>query len=261
MITVQYNTVDVGNFNAAIANIIATSKRERPEKAITEQQVRLLSTDFMHYTPPFAGGAIDDNSSMSDYKAGVESVKRDILKTMTPPSILFKGGYKDKYLEKLVKQRDVQKLEAYFKNVKSSALNKYKVKAFDPQLHITKRGYGGGYKPKYQFVFTPDEKLLNQYIKDMSKRVGYLKAGWALTVVGFGGKVPNWVNDDAYFAKGGYVIEKDEPGNYVVRFWNNSSTISKYTSNYNIAIRKRTNAMARQYKDYMNQLLKQSFKQ
>lgn len=262
MINVEIREVDVKAFNDAVNNIIATSKKDM--KTVVDQQAKLLAIQCMHYTPPFAGGVLPsagaDGSTKADQKAGVEAVKRDIFRTMTPPSELFRSGYTSKFLEKIVKKRDMKRVQDYLDNVKSPKLNKYKVAQFDPQLHQSKRIRGNRYRPEPQHKLVLDERFVQRYVKEMQKRVGYMKAGWAVAVQKFGGNAPAWIKRLLGDASGTAEVLTDEPASYSVEMSNYSKTIGRFSSNYNVAVRIRTNAMVRAFNDYLTKNIQKNLK-
>jgi len=261
MINVAVKEVDAKAFNDAVNNIIATSNRDMKE--VVNQQGKLLAIELMNYTPPFAGGKVPkgeaSKTTKGDQRQGMEAVKRDILRTMTPPSELFKMGFKNKWLEKVVKSKDDKKIQQYFESVKSPILNKYKVAQFDPQLHLSKRVYSNRFRPKYQYKFVSNEGFVKKYIKEMQGRVGYMKAGWAVAAQFFGATIPKWIEDHLYYAKGEVKILNEDPTNYSIEMANYTPTIDRHASSYNVAIRMRTNALNRAFDNYLEKTLKESF--
>lgn len=262
MVSFTVNKVDVDGFNKAIGRILATSKRDM--KTVINQQARLLAQQCMHFTPPFAGGKLPTGeaagTTKADQKAGTEAVKNQIIRTMTPPSVMFPDGFKDKNLEKIVKKKQNDKLQSYFDNVKSEKLKGWKVKPFNTDLHTKTRMYGNRYRPKPQKVFVNDERSVQRYIKDVQKRVGYMKAGWGKAITFFGGKVVSWVATHLPYAKGSASVLNDHPDNYTVEMGNHTDGITRFTANFQVAVRMRTNALTRMYNDYLAKNLKQNLK-
>jgi len=262
MISIKVNEVDARAFNEAVNNIVATSKRDL--RVVINQQAKLLATQFMHYTPPFAGGNIPSagsgGSTKADHKAGVEAVKRDILRTMTPPSELFRNGFTSKQLEKIVKKKDKKRLQDYFDNVKSPKLRGYKVVDFDPLLHLKNRVRGNRFRPSNQQKFVFEEREVKRYIKDVQKRVGSMKAGWGVAINKFGGSMPAWVRNQLGHAKGTAEVLRDEPTSYTVEMSNYTPAVARFSSNYNVAIRIRTNALVRQYQDYLQKTVQNALR-
>jgi hypothetical protein len=262
VITIKVNSKDAEAFNRAITNLIATSKRDL--RTVINQQAKLLATQFMHLTPPFAGGTIpkgdERGTTKADQKAGVEAVKRDILKTMTPPSVLFKGGYKDKRVEKWVKRKENHKIQAWFDNLpKTSPMSKFDVHPFDYRLHINRRVYGRRFRPTEQFKFVNEENKIKQYIREVQGRVGYSKAGWGTGVVFFGGKVPSWVQANIPISKGTAGVLVNEGNNYTVEISNSTKSLMRFNPGYEIAVRMRINALGRSYADYLLKNGQQAF--
>lgn len=263
MITVEVSTKDAAQFNNAVNNIIATSKRDLRE--VINQQAKLLANQFMVMTPPFANGKIpggedSKTKTKADQIQGMNAVRESILKTMTPPSILFPNGFKDKNLEKIVKRKDLNKIQAYFDNVKSEKLKGWKVKPFNQSLHTNVRTYGNRFRPKPQKVFVDDERAVQKYIREKQRLVGYMAAGWAVAVTKWGGKVASWISRLIPISKGTATVLVDNGTNYVVEMSNSAASASRFTRLYNVAVRMRTNALLRMYSDYLDKNLKGNLK-
>jgi hypothetical protein len=260
MIGFTVNRVDVDGFNKAIGNILATSKRD--VRTVVNQQAKLLAQQCMHFTPPFADGKIPSGESggttKADERAGLEAVKNHIFRTMTPPSEMFPDPFTNKYLEKIVKRKDTAKIQKFFDNQKGE-LKGYKIKPFSSDLHTGKRIYGNRYRPKQQKIFVNDERPVQRYVKDVQSRVGYMKAGWGKGAVTFGGRVPAWVAKHIPYADGTAGVLNDNDDNYTVEMGNSTKGITRFTSNFQVAVRMRTNALTRMYNDYLAKNLQKNF--
>lgn len=253
MITIKADPKDIEEYNHYLSGLAARSMKGF--KQFTQQRLKLFGVRLMNLTPPFANGVIPTGGAMgtrlADRKQGLESAKRDILRTMTPPSVLFKDGYKNKQLEQWVKKKQNHKIQAYFKNLKNSELNNWTVVPFDKKWHINRRERGSRYRPTLQRKFVNDENKLKQYIREKQKWVGHMKAGWGHTILKFGGRLGGWIANLVPTSQGYAEVLEDSADSYSVEIGNRTRTTARMVSNFNIALRMETNTMRRQLEDYL----------
>lgn len=184
-------------------------------------------------TPPWVGraGASDGPEAK---KSAENRIKRDLINSVTPGSLVFDKEFENKTLKKYVKRKNYTKLNASMEHM--PIMKEWVAKPFEDSLHESQQKRGSVYKKKNRKnVLTLDETKWKRYLKKLQDRVGWLKAGWAVSVQALGGKVTPWVARHIANSRGGIQmsLEGDKP--YVMMF-NGSPTVTRYTSRYNYAL-------------------------
>jgi hypothetical protein len=165
-------------------------------------------------------------------------IKGDLIRAITPIDMIFDESYKSKWLEKVVRRKDYDKMNKFLENVPK--MKSWKADKFAESYHTNARGsykYGVGSPKK---IMTMDVKSWQRYLKELQDRVGYSKAGWAVAVQRLGGSVPAWISKHIPYAKGGIDENVTQPSkdttNFYVSMWNSTPLVNTYTSRYNYAI-------------------------
>lgn len=216
-------------------------------EVIIKQTARQLANDFMTETAPFIRdlnsgqtGIVSNKKVAKD--TGINAIRHDLLNCVTPVSEIFDQAFKNKYVEKIIKNKNVAGLQALI--AKSNKLRGWKVVPFTKNLHTDQRDRYSRYRvPKSLRQMTFDERELRRYQQSLEKRVGFSKAGWGLTVAALGGKVPPWISRHFGYCKGTVQTNIQDKNNPSVEFSNSSGDIGRYHGRYNYAIQLRADKM------------------
>lgn len=182
-------SIDINHsaFGARLEKWARTAGLEMPDAIRT--QTRLLLKQVISFTPP---------QSLAQGRA---AVARDITRSMTPIDLNdFPNERMRDRVNKLAAERNVQSLQALFRNTKT--WKAWKVEQFAPQLHKFARDRRGRVQ-RSKRVFVPEtftsgraNSSRNQwaaYVKHMQAAVGRLKAAWGPAYKAVGGTLPSWV--------------------------------------------------------------------
>jgi hypothetical protein len=202
---------------------------------VVRDETKRLAQECMDQTPPWPNGS--DGTSKAGEKVGIEAVRRDILKAVTPVNMVFKDAFKDKHFEDIIRRKDYQSVNAALENMPK--LSRWHAVPFSEELHTKfKRGRYG--RMKDQYVMTLDNRKHAQYSRRTEGHVGYVKAGFALIVAQLGGKVPAWVAKHFGYCKG-RMDDQSDTENPHIKFEN--EVPMKLGSKYNYAFKKRAREM------------------
>lgn len=168
----------------------------------------LLIRKIMDFTPPFATRASRGEgkafaNSASDLSVGRKAVAFDIYKTMRP---FDPADIRSPRLKQIVERKDVVAFNAFAQNA-GGKLAGVEARPFDPGLHLRARDRRGRVpgRDRRIVVLGSDVSLLNKYVADVQKRVGYAKSGWLAALNLVGGDAPAYVTQKG--TGGGEVID------------------------------------------------------
>ncbi len=227
---------NVEGFNACIAmyqDVLGKSTKE-----VVLQQSKLLAVELMHQTPPWENGT--DGTSLAGRKVGMEAVRRDLIKIVTPSKMLFRDEFKNKSLEKIVRRKDYNKLNAALEHIPK--LKKWRAVPFNENLHRTvKYSYSKFGNVNLKKQVTMDNREWNKYLSKVQDRVGMVKAGWGLAAEALGAKVPKWVSRHFGYCNGRFINWDIDPEKPQITMEN--ETPVRLVSKYNFAYYKRQREM------------------
>jgi len=232
----------VEELNAAIMRLVGDLNI--PFQEVFPQEVKLLATEFMKRTPPFPNGDMAGSNDKQAQTAGVTVAGGDVDRSQTPVGIAFKEESKNKWLRKIIRKKDVEKLKAAFRHIPT--MTGWTVQTFNSEVHKRLRGRTGGrYKVSSRHrIMTLDNAKQKTYKKKEEKQVGWMKSGWAVAVAMLGGRVPAWIKRHLGDAPGG--IEMDVGDNNkapFVRIWNNAPGIGRFAESKEWAVKQRIKAI------------------
>jgi hypothetical protein len=230
MLNIEVHNID--RFNAACEMFVKDLGWE--QKDVVKQQTRLLAEELMHATPPFPKGT--DGTSKAGQEAGMNAVRRDLTRAVTPASAIFSSDFKDKSLEKIVQRKNYDKLNAMLPHL--PGLSHWTAVPFTEDLHTSQKRYAG--KAREMFRMTMDERKWKQYLAKLQGRVGYVKSGWGYIVQQLGGNVPAWISKHFGYTPGKMIQNLDDTKPSIKI---DNTVPMSCVSKYNFAFKKRTREM------------------
>jgi hypothetical protein len=244
----HYKVEGVEEFNVAVNLFITEFKRDALETLT--QYSKLLALDFMFVTPPFANPQGGD--SKADQRIGEAAVERDISNAITPWDRVFTEDFTNKRMEDYIRRKDYDKLNRAMENFPK--LRAWKAEPFDPKFHLDKRLSGNRYRiPKSQKILTADTQKWNRYVKEMKKRVGWVKAGWGKCAAALGGKVPGWIATHIGYSRGVVTVKEAAEGGFPsIEISNEVPYIEDLQHRYEYAIKNRVERMLTDMAKKMN---------
>jgi len=190
-----------------VINFAAAAQKNVRE--VLYEEWPLLIRKVMDFTPPFAtrasrGEGKSFANSASDLSVGRKAVAFDIYKTMRP---FDPKNVRSPALQKIVDRKDVVAFNAFAAKSGSPQLAGVEALPFSPSLHIRARNERGRVpgRDRKIVVLGSDAALLNKYVADMQKRVGYAKSGWLAALQLVGGDAPAYVTQKG--TGGGSVLD------------------------------------------------------
>lgn len=223
---------------------------------------RQLATDFTLETPPFITNLDSGQTGIASNRkvakdTGIAAIRHDLLNCVTPVSEIFDSAFKNKYVEKIIRNKNATKLQGFID--KMPKLKGFKVVPFSEHLHTDERKRGSRYRiPKSKRQITFDERELRRYQLKLEKRVGYSKASWAFMAVALGGKAVAWISRHFGYVRSNVKINIDNPANPTVEMTNETPGITNYISRYNHAIQMRADLMLKDFNRQVQERLKQA---
>ena len=183
----QAMTKEFQKLSKAYDELLKHSKKDVGE--ILRSQARLFCIDMLHVTQPWGKGT-------KAKKMGEKAVKYDIQKVYLTEYDLYEvikkhGEREAKWFYKLVKNGDVKEAIEL-----AASLNiNIKLNLFDGgKEHKKKRDRKGRVNRNHDSAFGMSHKV-RDYTKEVQKRVGMAKAGWAHAAerLGTGRRIPAWI--------------------------------------------------------------------
>lgn len=220
---IKFDQKTIDRFNAVMSAFMQETNKDMAD--ILKESAIKLSEKLMEETPPYVNQL--GSNKLDAKKVGEKAIRQDLLKSVTPVDLIFKDPIKDKRIKEAIKKDDVEKLNEMVSHMKGK-ISKWRFKTFEPALHTL-----GNRKQKY--IGTTQKKRWNDYLKLLQSRVGYMKAGWAVTLKALGGSVPQWISRCMAYTKGGYRFDLDGEKKSI-EFWNGTPTIKKFEGRYNNAV-------------------------
>lgn len=190
----------------------------------TAKKFAILAIDA---TPPFGDGA-------APKKLGELRVKSDLIRAITPFSVMMKEESTDERLQKrlkqVVRQKDKAALQSILENIPK--LKSWKVRDFDKSIHTDNRTRGGRYRfPESQKIVTLEQQEHKSYERYLTKLIGYRKSGWAKIAAQLGGKTKGWIARHIPYANAG-VLDRTKEKNPSLILINRTPTISRFEGLY-----------------------------
>jgi hypothetical protein len=190
-----------------LAKFAAVSKQQF--RIVLYEEWPLLIEKIISFTPPFAtratrGEGKTFSSSASDLSVGRKAVAFDIYKTMRP---FDPKDIRSPALKVIVERKDIAAFNAFAERSGSAKLAEVEALPFDPGLHLRARDRRGRVpgRDRRIVMLGSDAGLLNKYVADVQKRVGYAKSGWLAALNLVGGDAPAYVRNKG--SGGGEVID------------------------------------------------------
>lgn len=246
---VKFDDKQVKRYNQALGGFIKDLGYDAPKTI--KQYSRLLAEDLMEQCPPFEGKT--GSNTQAARKSGLEKIKRDLLRSVTPADYIFKDSFNNKHLEKIIKRHKWTQLDAAMQNMpkfqswRAVPFDEGAVEAKKPDLY---------WKGKQNNLVTLDQAKWKRYLKKLQDRVGYMKAGFGVAVSLLGGKVQSWIAKHLGYARGYCFDETDNTMSPHVEFGNTTPTVGRYNHRFNYAITKRADKMFRDLVFKINNRLK-----
>jgi hypothetical protein len=258
MITVEVKGMD--EFNASVLSLIG--ELNMPYQDVFPQEARLLAQECMKRTPPFPKGSILGSNDSEARKSGEVTVGGDVDRSQTPISVAFEDESTNKWLKKIIRKKDVEKLKKAFEHIPK--MKQWTVENFSPSYHKRFRGrQGSRYKVKESSkIMTLDNRQQTTYSKGKKKDVGWMKSGFGIAVSLLQGRVPAWVSRNfGNNPPGGMEMDVSDnnPAPYV-RIWNDAPSIGRFAQAYEYAVQERTRAIGEKVLQALERRTKKHFK-
>lgn len=226
---IQFEVDDV-EFRAALLNFYRHSQKSLSE--VIRSQARLVATNLVFQTQPFGGSKAVTGQDASGKALGEGAVNRDIRKVYKVPGDIFQDVARTSLnaargFVKLIKDRKLDEARKILTRINlPHSLSLAFVQEFDGgQSHREARAPIPR-RPRIRrqqnaLSIVADRAPLKNYIKEVQKRVGIAKSGWAACAIALGGtrgrsgaagneqqSVPAWVKRHAGGKGGGTVIDR-----------------------------------------------------
>jgi hypothetical protein len=225
--------IDSKNFNEDLARL-ASDVRVNAVRVV-KTQARLLLVEIIKWTPPYAKAG----SSAQAKRLGENAVANDIyqywgtVRKDNPKSQVDFLTHRNNVLE-MAKARDYGKF-----NEMMNDMHKRKAIPFDRNL--IRRGARHGVHINNLRRRTLDREGLDKYVKDLQKRVGWAKAGWAKSAAELGIALPAYVRRHSNTGSNYRFVRR---GNEIlVEMANSNIHIPRYENQIALAMRVRSKAM------------------
>lgn len=151
-------------------------------KDFVTPQFRLWLEAIIRLTPP------------KSKSQGTMAVRRDIYRAVQPFNV---SDFRNKRLEKIVRQRDYAAFDAFARNIRGNdKLKNVRGAPFDPRLHQDKRDNRGRVRSEAKPWFLlgrADRGALRKYLRKKTGNVGIAAAGWLRALHLLGGRESQFV--------------------------------------------------------------------
>lgn len=247
-------------FNEALGYLM--SELNLPYQEVFPTEARLLAQEVMKRTPPFPKSTGVAGTNGSDAKqAGETTVGGDVERAQTPSKLIIKGQTTDKWLKKVIRKKDIEKINSAFQAIPS--MRGWKVQPFNSENHKRLRGdTGKRYKVKHSSkIMTLEDSKYNAYKKEQQKKVGWMKAGWGISVQMLQGRVPAWISRNFGTAPGAMEMDvSDNNPRPYVKIWNDAPLIGRFAEAYEWAFKERIEAMGTKIEKVLEARLAKRFR-
>lgn len=227
--TIRFDPESVKNFNQTMLRYAGSL--DKVLATTLHQWAGRLAEEFERESPPFVDKGA--SNTIEAKRRGERAAKEALMKSVTPATMIFKDDFKSKSLKTIVRRKQYEKFNAIKKNFPK--LKSWEAKPFTPDLHLKNRPRGRYDYLKRNKVLTFDLQKFKQYERQLIKKVGYLKAGWAVAAEALGKKVPEWIRRHLPYAKGKIRMQLDGPDKFIL-FENFTPTIARFSGRYNYAM-------------------------
>jgi len=203
---------------------------------IVANRARNLLARAIRFTPP------------KTFAQGRKAVKRDIYRAMTPAEINLDGTrrWQKDEINELVRENNIRGFQAFLNNLKNGSLKTWKVEPFDPaRLHKAKRDRRGRIQ-NFKKVFVLETSRWKTYVRDMQKRVGFMRAGWVPAFQNLGGRAASWFA--RHTAPAGFVLNALAGPKPTITFGNRTRGVGQLARAFRAAISAQTKALEREVK-------------
>lgn len=198
-------------------------------RKVLVKQAGLLSLELMAQTPPYGGKRAGSNE-LDAKKNAIKQIERDLKKAAKTEDNIFSQPLESKDLRSLLRKGNTTNIEAVFAKIRPGI----KAVRFTEDLHTDNRP-GIYSKARSQNKLTPDKAKWKQYLKKITDRIGYMKAGWGIAAQAMGRKVPAWIAKHIPYARG-FCKVTETPTNMTIEMANASPTISQYSNRLSHAV-------------------------
>jgi hypothetical protein len=226
---VQFEVDDVA-FRTALLNFYRHSQKSLSE--VIRSQARLVATNLVFQTQPFGGSKAVTGQDASGKALGEGAVHRDIRKVYKLSSDIFQDVARTSVnaargFVKLIKDRKLDEAKKILTRINlPHSLSLAFVQEFDGGQSHREALAPIPRRPRIRraqnpLSIVPNAAPLKNYIKEVQKRVGIAKSGWAACAIALGGtrgrsgaegneqqSVPAWVKRHAGGKGGGTVIDR-----------------------------------------------------
>lgn len=162
---------------------------EKDAKEVLISQARLFCVDLVHVTQPWGRGK-------KAQRSGQGAVSRDVGQVYLTESEIYS----------MIEQHSIEQAKAFYYHVKNGEFDKadkiartvnIDIHGFDGGVkHQRSRNSRGRVSPGNRGKFAPKNSV-DKYTKEIKKRVGFAKSGWADCAAQLGGTrgIPAWIKN------------------------------------------------------------------
>lgn len=225
---IKYDPKTVEQFNRALASYV--NELGMNQKDVMRQWSGNLAVSLMMETPPFVSKSASNGQDAR--KKGIAAIEGDLKKAVCTTEQFFGGkNILNDDLKKILRSRDRRRLEGF---LKKTGNEQWKVVDFHPDLHKKIRPTIFR-KIKAHKNVTFNKQSWNAYLKQLEHRVGWMKAGWAVSAQALGKKVTNWIANLVPIANGA-ITQTETDNKLSIVMENYSPTIERYSGRFNYTI-------------------------
>lgn len=187
-------TLDDAEFQATAARLVRLAEGDLRKEM--RSQARIATVEAMKMLPPFdsIGGARRESFGFQR-RIGQQAVSRDIERTFQPIADLEvvkapKDEALNKRLKTLMRARNVHGLAQVLRNL--GIRFQGVAEEAEARIHQGSRDRRGRPRPGRGWKIVKGRSIAS-YLRQVKRRVGYAKAGFARAAIGLGARVPAWV--------------------------------------------------------------------
>lgn len=254
MLTVELKGVE--EFNTAITDLITGLGLNYAE--VFPQEGKLLAEECMSRCPPHPGSNLQASNATDAKKAGERTLKEDVRMAISTDLEVLGGKTKKKSLRKVIKNRNHEHMTKIFNDMPQ--WKGWRAVPFSKDRHRSVRGRGRYGIRKPMKVMTFDRTDRNNYVRNEQKKVGFMKAGFGITVAALGGRVPAWISRNFHHAAGYMSMDlRQDSLTPNITFGNTSPTIGRYSRLFEFALKERVRSMGVKLHQALERRLKNQF--
>lgn len=199
-------------------------------------EARLLAAQAMVLTQPFGRG--------TKQKKFIEgTIERDFKNAIKP---LKEDSFTNERMKGFIRKNNFKAAQNFLIHV--AKRDNAKVVPFSKEVHKDHRWRGKRSQP----VFTLEEKKWKTRLAELKKRAGYIKAGWAVAYLHFGGtSVPAWIRRHLGYAAGSADSSRLIGSKPTATFTASVAFADEFRISFELAVDRRVRAMSRKLQQIM----------